>query len=194
MGVDSNGTVVLLGDGPRGDLVSANGTVECRPGRFRPQTHSELRPVVGQASDQAIRTSRAGVAAGRRRTHQLQGIRGPTQIRSPAEPSHSRVTTTAAAEPTLPASPRPAGTGLTGYLVLDRGVGGDARSSAVGEVGIGPGADDTGGPTSRAAPAGQRDLEDPVGRPEGGQQRWPPTNTVYMSLSAPGRDGGCSRE
>ena len=86
------------------------------------------------------------------------------------------------------------GTGLTGYLVLDRGVGGDARSSAVGEVGIGPGADDTGGPTSRAAPAGQRDLEDPVGRPEAASSAGPPTNTVYMSLSTPGRDGGCSRE
>ena len=43
----------------------------------RRQTRNESRPVVGQASDQAIRTSRAGVAAGHRRTHQLQGIRRP---------------------------------------------------------------------------------------------------------------------
>ena len=35
--------------------------------------------MAGQASDQAIRTNRAGVAAGHRRTHQLQGIRRPTQ-------------------------------------------------------------------------------------------------------------------
>ena len=49
--------------------------------------------MVGQASDQAIRTSRAGVAAGHRRTHQLQGIRGPN-IDWSAEPSHSGVTTT----------------------------------------------------------------------------------------------------
>jgi hypothetical protein len=48
--------------------------------RFRRQTCNESRPVVGQASDQAIRTSRAGVAAGRRRTHHLPGIRGPPQI------------------------------------------------------------------------------------------------------------------
>jgi hypothetical protein len=76
--------------------------------------------VVGQASDQAIRTSRAGVAAGHRRTHQLQGIRRPN-IDWPAEPSHSGVTTTTAAAPTLPASPRPASTSLTGYsLNTDR--------------------------------------------------------------------------
>ena len=68
--------------------------------------------MVGQASDQAIRTSRAGVAAGHRRTHQLQGIRRPN-IDWPAEPSHSGVTTTTAAAPTLPASPRPASTSLT---------------------------------------------------------------------------------
>ena len=70
--------------------------------------------MVGQASDQAIRTSRAGVAAGHRRTHQLQGIRRPN-IDWPAEPSHSGVTTTTAAAPTLPASPRPASTSLTGH-------------------------------------------------------------------------------
>jgi hypothetical protein len=79
VGVDSNDTVILLGDGLHADLLSANGTVKCRPGRVRRQTCNESRPVVGQASDQAIRTSRAGVAAGRRGTHQLQSIRGPTQ-------------------------------------------------------------------------------------------------------------------
>jgi hypothetical protein len=61
--------------------------------------------VVGQASDQAIRTSRAGVAAGRRRTHQLQGIRGPRQDRlacgaeSLRSHDHNRGGTNSASQP-----------------------------------------------------------------------------------------------
>jgi hypothetical protein len=38
---------------------------------------------------------------------------------------------------------------------------------------------------------GQRQL---IGGPDAASALAPPTNTVYMSLSTPGRDGGCSRE
>jgi hypothetical protein len=44
VGVDSNDTVVLLGDGPHGESPLGNGNLRCRPGRFPRQTCNESRP------------------------------------------------------------------------------------------------------------------------------------------------------